>query len=719
LKSIYIAHRGPFKEKVQSIKEHSENTARLCREYAISEWKDFMYILGLLHDVGKYQESFQRRIAGAKIQVEHAVCGAQAVYDRYPGAAGLMMAYCIAGHHGRLPDGGFLNDSPDMGTLWGKLKRKTEDYDLYKSELTIPEWNIHSWLEFLMKDCGDDMSLLLDKFAFFTRYSFSCLVDGDWEETAAFFGNKYSDTRKQVNFKQCLAAVKRKIDSFENVTQVQKMRVVLQKRIFQRSAESGQIFLLSMPVGSGNTLTGVRFALERLIAGKKKRIIYVSSCGSIIEQTAVILEEFFGKETEFFRHQSTFFAEDEENSSENWDRPFILTTMVQFFESVYACSRGMLRKLHNMQDSILIFDEVHLMPGKYLSLCLQAVSFITRYLNSEALFLTEVMPDFEAFFRKYALPDISLVKLTEEGENFPGLRKCRYEYIGEWSEDNLLQMSGRFSSVLIVVNRKKDARRLFVRCKGEKYHLSDYMAPVDRERVLMKIKQALRRQEEDFPIGKRVPEERKITVILTSLMEAGLDLDMHAVFREMTGLDGILLSGGKCNREGKRKEGFVFLFDSAEGKKISRDERVNMTRGLLNKYENPEDEKCVKEYYDRMYDIWDEEIRCSVISRRCEQIHAIPFQRYQEEFSFFENGRVSLVVAVDDESRKLMEKMKNKEKVKEGRLQPYACQISKNDLRWLIRREAADDFGTGIYWLKDNSYYDKQMGVLCGGKVKK
>ena len=183
----YIAHRNEHTGLIQTVKEHSENTAALCREYAVPALKEFMYAVGLLHDCGKYQTSFAKRINGANIRVEHSTCGALAAreqYEVFPMA--LMMAYCIAGHHSGIPDGGFPNDDKDEPTLQGRMHRSFEDFSAYKEELALPELDGREWLKYLVGDCGNKMEMLIDKFAFLTRYAFSCLVDADTRDTADF-----------------------------------------------------------------------------------------------------------------------------------------------------------------------------------------------------------------------------------------------------------------------------------------------------------------------------------------------------------------------------------------------------------------------------------------------------------------------------------------------------------------------------------------------------
>ncbi len=188
MKKEYIAHKKDTDEKIQTIKEHSDNTAKLCEQYIIPELGNIGYVLGKSHDIGKYQQGFQDKMDGKPIRIEHSICGASVVKEAYAdNPIGLMMQYCIAGHHSGLPDGGTANDDENMSTLYGRLKRKTEDYSAYKTELELPDTDWQAEVEFLIRDCRqDDLNLIVDKFAFLTRYCFSCLVDADSEDTAHF-----------------------------------------------------------------------------------------------------------------------------------------------------------------------------------------------------------------------------------------------------------------------------------------------------------------------------------------------------------------------------------------------------------------------------------------------------------------------------------------------------------------------------------------------------
>lgn len=723
---VYVAHVNEKTKAIQTVKVHNENTANLAEKFAIPQLKEVVYATGILHDVGKYQKSFQKKIIENKnIKVEHSTCGAIVAKERFQGALALLIEYCIAGHHTGLPDAGGLNDVDS--TLNGRLKREFEDFNAYKEELTVPNPDLKTFIEFLSMDCAgsttsERISKLVDKFAFLTRYCFSCLTDADSIDTATFCGNM-PNRLLQANFVECLRHIDEKFASFTAETTLQKTRAILQQQVFQKKNIDSEIYLMNMPTGSGKTLCSAKFALERAVLKGKKRIIYIIPYNSIIDQSIGVFQEVFQSDVEILRHQSTFSYEDDENqdedyrhaaktATENWDAPFIVTTAVQFFESIYANKRGKLRKLHNMADSILIFDEAHLMPQNYLQPCLQAIAYITRYLNSEAVFLTATMPDFKDLMIKYAFKDSKIFDLIDDTSMFSIFQKCRYQYVGETRCDNLLERAAKCPSSLIVVNTKDAARQLYQKCKGQKFHLTTYMTPVDRAAVFKKIRKALDSLAADYHGLYDVPADRRITVISTSLIEAGVDLDLHTVFRELTGLDSILQAGGRCNREGKRLDANVYIFELIkEKKRASSDERCNITKGLLKKYPDISAPQCIKEYYEKMYFINSEVIQGKTMHQICQNIASIPFKTYAEQFELIDTRSVGLVVERDEASQKLIEELRFSGAGSARKLQKYACTIQRWELDNLISQHVVEDYGTGIWCLTNLSYYDKEIGI--------
>lgn len=724
---VYKAHMNEKTNEIQTVKEHSENTAELCAKFSGPELKDIMYVVGLLHDCGKYQESFQRKMDGANLKIEHSICGALVAKEQYADPLGLLIEYCIAGHHAGIPDGGYKNDTPDLPTLQARLQRQPEDFSAYKKDFSAPQLDAQGFLRYVLRDCGQDRDLIVDKFAFLTRYCFSCLTDADSIDTAEFCGENSLRTM-QVDFLSCLKKVDEKLNSFVCETYLQKSRAKLQQQVFAKTGQDAELYLMNMPTGSGKTLCSVKFALERTVRKGKKRIIYVIPYNSIIDQTAKEFADVFGKSAEILRHQSTFVYEDREDDSEdyrkiakraaeNWDAPFIITTAVQFFESVYANRRGKLRKLHNMGDSILIFDEAHLMPTEYLQPCLRAIAFIARYLNSEAVFLTATMPDFADLMRQYALPDSKILPLIDDTTLFSAFKKCRYIDLGKVSGEALFEKASEYPSKLFIVNKRATAKQFFQMCDGKRYHLSTYMTPYDREKIISDIKKELAKLEEDFPDLQNVPSERKITVVSTSLLEAGVDLDLFAVFRELAGLDNILQAGGRCNREGKRTDAETYIFQlENESKAASQDERANIVKGLMDKYSDISCQESVAEYYERLYAMKKDAIRQHTITQECTDIKTIPFQKYAEQFEIIHSRTISIVVPRNEESEKLIANLRYAGAGVARALQPYTCSVYPWELDDLIRQHVVEDFGTGIYCLMNRDYYDENCGILFEAK---
>ena len=731
MKRIYKAHINRKTGEIQTVKEHDGNVATLGSQFSITILKNLIYNVCMLHDVGKYQLDFQQRIDGKNIKVEHSICGALVAKELYPDAVGYMMEYCIAGHHGGIPDGGFPNDGADMCsgvTLRERLKHSVGDFSAYKGEIELLEINRKEIMNFLVQDCENDMEMFIDKYAFFTRYVFSCLVDADSIDTARFCDGEIIHPLT-ANFQTCLKKVNLKLSSFVCTTSLQKTRALLQQQVFEKADTDGEIYLMNMPTGSGKTLCSVKFALERAIQKGKKRIIYIIPFNGIIDQTVHVFEDIFGADAEILRHQSTFsydendYSEDyrkaAKSAAENWDiSSIIVTTAVQFFESIYANKRGKLRKVHNMADSILIFDEAHLMPQTYLQPCLRAIAYITRYLNSEAVFLTATMPDFSKLLRQYALKNSRIIDLVDDTSMFDAFLKCKYQQLGKISEEKLLEEASGYPSSLIIVNKKESARKLHGLCHGKKYHLSTYMTAYDRERVISKIRDELKRLADDYPDYIEVPQDRRITIVSTSLIEAGVDLDIYTVFRELAGLDNILQAGGRCNREGKRNTAETYIFELERDCKSPQGVRENITKGILDRYENISCPQSIKEYYDSLFFANEGTMAGKTISQSCSSVYAIPFAEYAKNFELIDSEMIPLVVPRDAKSREIVESLKyTGGGVGAARqLQKYTCSINRKELETLILQQVVSDYGTGILCLTNEDYYDENTGITFEAK---
>ena len=721
----YLAHKVSD-EQVQTVAEHSISTAEKCRDFGQEPWKELLYTMGMLHDVGKYQTDFQRRIRGESVQAPHAVCGAQACKSAFGSAgAAMILQYAIAGHHAGLPDSGTKMDTPDKPTLYGTLRRTPQDYAAWQSELSPSRPDIAALNAYLTSECKSDAELA-ERFAFFTRYCFSCLVDADWLDTERFCTGISRQTLP-ADFSGCLRRVNDALGAFRCETPLQKARAQLQKQAFDQVESGAQVSFMNMPTGSGKTLCSVKYALERAIRGKKQRIIYIIPYKSIIEQTADTFQKLFGEDARILRHQSTFSFESRpgageddplllKQAAENWDAQIILTTAVQFFESVYSNKRSKLRKLHNMADSILIFDEAHLMPQDYLQPCLRAISYLTKYLNSEAVFLTATMPDYESLLERYGAENLNMRELIPDRTLFSAFRKCGFESLGEVSDEALLVHAQAAPSALIVVNKRSTACALYrMRGQGKRYHLSTYMTAFDRSRVIREIQQELAGLEKDYPNLENVPPERRVLVISTSLIEAGVDLDFFTVYRQIWGLDSILQTAGRCNREGRRPTATAYLFDREAERGAKQTAAQSVTRGILSEFEDISCAESIAAYYQRLFLVRREDLVRHSLGQDCPKPTQIPFRSYADTFELIDSQTVSVAVARNEESEKLLEQLRLTGQCSVRALQPYTFTVYQYELNQLMQQGVINDYGSGLFCLTSPQYYLPDLGVVLEG----
>ena len=700
---MFKAHTGSD-NKFQTLKEHLENVSELCAGYAIPEFRDYARLCGLLHDLGKYTGSFQKRINGANIQVEHARYGAQEINGKGKGSYLPMVEYCIAGHHSGLHDGGTKADNSDAATLHGLLKREREDCSAYKSEIqfTMPKDSLPSF----MRECKTAEDVI-ELYAFLTRYLFSCLTDADFIDTERFF-SPGAERGVHGSFEKALELLTKKLDSYRPTTKLQKARGEIQSQVYRRMRDGADVYFIDMPTGSGKTLCSLKAALETAIREKKKRIIYIIPYVSIIEQTAEVFEGIFGDVLPVLQHHSNYSFDTETNEDEstveklkraceNWDADLIVTTNIQFFESLYHYKGSRLRKLHNLADSVIVFDEFHMLPTQYIQPCLRAVGYITKYLNSTALIMSATMPDYSAYMKKY-LPGSSVAGAVEDKSLFSAFEKCRYSYVGQKSLEEIAAMAGERGSALVVVNSRKTAKRLFNLCRKDDkvYHLSTHMTPAHRSKVICKIKS-------------RLDAGADVTVISTSLIEAGVDLDFRTVMRENAGLDNVVQAGGRCNREGKMESGDVIVFEtgSAYGEVAI---KANITRSLFEEYGNITGEDCIKEYYRRLFAWNDELISKNSITEDMLSLKpdAIPFRSYAESFGLIDNETIGILIP--DENDELMNDI---ETLRQGnlsvkrRLQKYCASVRHYEFKTMLEMGLIEQLPGGVCMLNNPAYYDK------------
>lgn len=721
----YYAHTREDGER-QTVKAHLTGVSEKAEKFSVDLLKPIAKKASLYHDIGKYALNFQKRLDDDKVKFSHAACGALE-YKKFADkndAFAPLMEYCIAGHHTGLMDGGTVADNSDSPTLNGILKRADEytgdsDYSAYATEIEFATLTQEERTPLYNElRSAKDPTELIERYAFFTKYVFSCLTDADFLDTEIFC-NKNVERGMSGDFKKALDKLNRELSDMPSDNPLRQARSRIQQQAFDNSVNKSHISILDMPTGSGKTLCSLKLALE----SGKKRIIYVIPYTSIIEQTANKFEKMFGDVLPVLQHHSNYSydgnTEEEKKTAdklkrtcENWDAPLIITTSVQFFQSIYHYKGSALRKLHNLRDSVIVFDEIHLIPTELLRPCLKAVGYITKYLNSEALFLSATMPDYSKLFDKF-LPDVNYNKLVTDRTNFKYFKKCEYKDMGRTTLETIAENASRCENALIVVNTKKTAAELYNLVQGEKYHLSANMTPAHRSRVIEVVRNKLKKGEH-------------ITVVSTSLVEAGVDLDFNTVFRQLSGLDSILQAGGICNREGKDDKGYVYVFDIDETYRKGSDlaMRINKTKGLLKKYDDITSYDCIKEYYDGIFDFNQSRIAENSIAKYNEQSnsfdrqglmlpYSIPFRSYAMQFEYISADTISIVIddPNDQTCHELVETLRNGDMSVRRALQKYSVSVYMNVFKDLYSQGVLNDHGTGIFILENQSYYNNETGL--------
>ena len=673
----YIAHKDG--EREQSIKEHLEGTAERAGEFAEKFGKkEWGYCCGMLHDIGKYSEEFQRKIQeDTNDRVDHAMAGAQVCKEC--GGYYSILSYCIAGHHAGLPDYG---NTAMSSSLCGRWKKRICDYHAYKAEIKIPKLDTDPIV--FSKDRNMDFAL-----GTFIRMLYSCLVDADFLDTESFMKNGDTGRNSGESMETLQNRLEKHISEWLKNTDTDTIngrRTEILKNCIKEGKQKEGIFRLTVPTGGGKTLASLAFALEHAVKNHKDRIIYVIPYTSIIEQNAQVFREILGEDNVLENHCNVDYESSEEFkpmqlASENWDKPVVVTTNVQFFESLFANKSSKCRKLHNIANSVVILDEAQMLPMDYLKPCTAMLQELVDGYRTSIVLCTATQPTLDAFFRENALIKELCPRMEEQFQFF---QRVNYQNLGKIRWDDLLEKLKRENNALCIVNTKKAAQMIYKEIDGEGiYHLSTSMYPKHRKRVLKKIRERLKNNE-------------KCIVISTSLVEAGVDLDFARVYRQIAGLDSMIQAAGRCNREGKRKlsDSMVYIFDLEESYPVqSQRQQMDVSKGILQDYADIADLKAITDYFTRLYHYRGTSLDKKKIMDEFQKMEC-NFAKVAKEFRLIEENTRMIFINREPEADELLQELRIKGVTRERmrKAGQYCIQVYDNEK-------------------SENSFFDKLNGA--------
>lgn len=685
--SEYWAHSANPDGKLHDLRKHLLGVAELARRFAepigAGEWA---YTAGLWHDLGKFSAAFQQYLQGAssndahvadiKGGIDHASAGAQHAANTFK-LLGHLIAFVIAGHHS-----GLLDAISDGACLDRRLHKAVESWQHGLALLPEPKPpELPRYLREALSRRSKNSKAVSFSFAFFTRMIYSCVVDADFLDTEAFLNSESARARASWPA-DMLALMEQALEEFVGNLPAEDSPVVRQRQRVREACllaaeKPPGLFSLTVPTGGGKTLSSLAFALKHAIKHDLRRIVYVAPFTTIIEQNAVVFRRVFaplmavGFLDPVVEHHSALDVREESLVSrlaaENWDAPMIVTTSVQFYESLFADRASRCRKLHNIARAVIILDEVQKLPVDYLSACLSALHELASNYGATVVLCTATQP---AIQRRPDFPiGLSDVReiVSEPGRLYTALKRVEVSDLGALSDEELAERLSNEKQALCIVNTRRHARELYERMQDQYgiIHLSAAMCPIHRAQVVNHVRALLEKGE-------------PCRVISTQLVEAGIDLDFPVVYRSLAGIDSIAQAAGRCNRNGRLPQGFTYLFRSEHGRSEAflRD-TTNITTQLINSNVeskrlpyldllSPEAvEKYFKLYYWNQQQRWD---ACGILEQfdLANNQHLpflFSFKSAAEKFHIIENTGRPVIVPWGKEGKQLCEELRRPRRV--------------------------------------------------------
>lgn len=737
----YYAHslEGRPSSEWQPLEEHLKNVAELAGGFAEDfGFRDWGYTAGLWHDLGKYQPEFQDRLLGAQISVEHSGIGASQAYEKGK-SHGLPLSFVIGGHHAGLANlVGSSRDqpSPIMERVKSNQKILKKLLPILPDELnTAPFPRLPPFLSPKVTPNKKDNAINSRRCEFWIRFLFSTLVDADRLDTECLTGDERNRLLKNY---ASIEELQRRLNRFlENKAArlspetlsmpVNKVRASVLAACLQAAQKDSGVFSLTVPTGGGKTLSSMAFALSHAEIHHQRRIIVVIPYTSIIEQNAAEYRLALGTEN-LIEHHSNLDTEkykqrhgEEETrrmelASENWDAPVIVTTTVQFFESLFSNRPSRCRKLHNIARSVIILDEVQTLPPEYLICILDALNELANNYGCSVVLSTATPPALSARERfEWGLKDVREIVPSPDAIASE-LKRVEYSWPDPdgppvlW--ENLAKELTGFEQVLAVVHRRKDAYELAEYLSlllGDQsvFHLSALMCPAHRSDVLDVVKN-------------RLSNGKPCRLVSTQLIEAGVDVDFPVVYRALGGLDSMVQAAGRCNREGRLEFGRVKIF-RAPSKPPSGTARkaMDIAEGLLRKNGNSLDISAKNVFFEYFRSLY---FKSELDAKRIQSLRQeFKFADVAGEFRLIEDGFTESIVVPYKEGharlKKLLERGPSRATMRS--LQPFIVNIYPKTFERLQSNGALEEVADGLFALNPvfTHLYTHTYGLAVEGEI--
>lgn len=803
--TIILAHIGANGQG-QTLKAHLEGTAERAGEFAAEfGCRQAARLCGMLHDIGKNSLEFQARIRNPlpSNRVDHSTAGAKEAENISRDFIPLGMV--IAGHHSGLMDGGNRKISTaGDGTYFGRKKSSIPDYRMEEGKKLLgSSWPVDGvCLPAFCKESRFAMS-------FFIRMLYSCLVDADFLDTEAFMKGMADaetgasgrecfheqETTQRQNLRGGYASVSTLLGKFQDYVKNRFFKTTEKEQqdgksvrpegssnaalfaarneILQECMKKGKacgrgLYTLTVPTGGGKTIASTGFALQHAAEQKMKRIIYVIPYTSVIDQNGQVLEGILGEENVVEHHsgitdecknagedgmdgQTAVRTYRKALAAENWDAPVIVTTAVQFFESLYGNRSSQCRKLHNLANSVIIFDEAQTLPVPYLKPCVAAMAQLVKNYGATIVLCTATQPALDQLFRIY-FPQDRIPEICEDARNRFGIfKRTQIRNLGELTKEGLAEQLRGKVQALCIVNRRKLAQELYESLAEERrseetgtwskeaLKLSGEPAVLSEARTLSGEKAAEEgeaaacadgcyclttllypadRKAKFAEIKSRLAEGKPCLVIATSLVEAGVDLDFPEVYRQEAGLDSLIQSAGRCNREGRRpaKESPVYSFYLTGEENRFQAQSIAALRETWRGYSEVDAPEAISHYF-RLFRslLGDENLDQKGILDNFERGidgSCFPFAKVKEKFRLIEREMKTVLIPADG-TEELLEQVCSglADRNTFRKLGQYGVNVYNDHFKQLWEAGCLEEIGSEIFVLRDQRQYRGDLGL--------
>lgn len=578
---------------------------------------------------------------------------------------------------------------------------------------------------------------------FFIRMLFSCLVDADFLDTEKFMTPHRSEYRlESLTIQSLIQKMEQKITELEafshqNPSKINKIRTDILHRCLDMADRPPGIFSLTVPTGGGKTYSSLAFGLMHAFQYSMERVIYVIPYMSIIEQNAQVFRDVLGDSAVLEHHSNFEYPESDFEewdpsekehrlATENWERPVVVTTAVQFFESLFSNKSSKCRKLHNIVNSVIILDEAQMMPREFLKPCIMALAELVKNYNVSVVLCTATQPAIHDYFPNGMKP-IEIISNPKELQCL--LKRVEVKVRGEMSDAELASEMSEHSQVLTVVNTRKHARILFdvlyETCGNGVYHLSARMCPQHRKVLIDSIKRSLE-------------DGKACRVVSTQLVEAGVNFDFPVVYRSIAGVDSIVQAAGRCNREGKSPQyGIVYVFEpEMHGIPKAFESAIGQTRSVIRRLSDLGGDllslEAIADYFKGYYaldeQLLDQKMILQQIRRGFDLANlkkdkfwlTYPFEKISIDFKLIDNITSPIIVPFDEKAIRLMQ-MAEKSRYPGSfarSLQPYIVQVYQFEKEAMLRERLIRLVGDCFYFLNNSDFYSFQYGLKDAKEVK-